>query len=144
PAYMAPEQFLRRPTDARADQFSFCVALYEALWSCRPFGGNSTSDLMANVVAGKVREPPADAKVPTWVRRVVLRGLQRDPAARHPSMQALLDALGKDPARTRKRWLAVAGIAAATGAVSAAGSVALHARVGMCTSGAERLAGGWE
>src|SRR6185369_5222527 len=63
---------------------------------------------------------------------------------RHASMQSLLDALAKDPARTRRRWLAVAGIAAATGAVSAAASVAVHARVRMCTSGEDKLAGIWE
>src|ERR1041384_163083 len=62
PAYMAPEQHLRGPIDARSDQFSFCVALYEGLYGERPFAGESQPELAAAVVAGRMREPPPDAK----------------------------------------------------------------------------------
>jgi serine/threonine protein kinase len=37
PAYMAPEQQRGEPADARADQFSFCVSLYEAVFREHPF-----------------------------------------------------------------------------------------------------------
>src|SRR5499427_5467638 len=75
PAYMAPEQFLGTPTDARSDQFSFCISLYEALYGERPFEGSTMSTLTANVVHGNVRDAPAGSKVPLWVRKVLLKGL---------------------------------------------------------------------
>ncbi|HVZ85706.1 MAG TPA: serine/threonine-protein kinase, partial [Polyangia bacterium] len=122
PAYMAPEQFAGSGGDARSDQFSFCVALYEGIYGQRPFAGDSALALMSNVVAGTVTDPPPDARVPAWIRRILLRGLATDPKARFPSLAELLAALGRDPAIHRRRWLAVA---AAT-ALVAAGAAGAH------------------
>ena len=74
PAYMAPEQFAGTGGDARTDQFSFCVALYEGLYGRRPFAGDNALALMANVVAGTVNDPPPEARVPAWIRKILLRG----------------------------------------------------------------------
>jgi serine/threonine protein kinase len=41
PAYMAPEAFRGGPVDARADQFSFCVALFYGLYGVLPYSGAS-------------------------------------------------------------------------------------------------------
>ena len=46
PRYMAPEQFDGRVTDARTDQFSFCVALYQALYGQEPFAGDTLAKLV--------------------------------------------------------------------------------------------------
>jgi len=110
PAYMAPEQYEGGQVDGRADQFSFCVALYEALYGERPFGGDSLHVLMFAVVQGRIREAPAGNSVPGWLRRVLVRGLAHDPNDRWPSMDALLTGLRRDRARLRRRALVVSGL----------------------------------
>jgi len=57
-AYMAPERHLARPADARSDQFSFCVALYEALYKQRPFTGVDVAALRHAVLYDPPGEPP--------------------------------------------------------------------------------------
>ncbi|HRI54187.1 MAG TPA: serine/threonine-protein kinase, partial [Pseudomonadota bacterium] len=90
PRYMSPEQYEGKKTDPRTDQFSFCVALYEALFKVPPFAGETFSALGHNVVRGRVLSPPPEAKVPAPIRQVILRGLSVRPSDRFPSMDALL------------------------------------------------------
>jgi hypothetical protein len=111
PTYMAPEQFRGEIATARTDQFAFCVALCEALYGQRPFSGSTFERLAANVLAGRVMTRPATA--PAWLWRIIARGLAGDPAARFPSMDALLAELARDRSRRRRRLLAAAGAAAA-------------------------------
>jgi tetratricopeptide (TPR) repeat protein/tRNA A-37 threonylcarbamoyl transferase component Bud32 len=144
PLYMAPEQFLARPTDARTDQFSFCVALHEALYGERPFPSESFPALLEAVVAGRVREPSPKARVPSFIRKLLLRGLETEPAARYPSMRALLAALGHDPLRRRRTFLTAAAVALVA-LVAAAGMQRMATRgQRMCGGAGEKLAGIWE
>ena len=113
PAYMSPEQHQGRAADARSDQFSLCVALWEGLYGAPPFAGASLPALAEAVCHGRVRPVPDDSRVPAWLRRVVLRGLSVDPAARWPGMDELLDELGRDPDRLRRARLRVGLIAGA-------------------------------
>ena len=117
PAYMSPEQHEGRPADARSDQFSLCVALWEGLYGAPPFAGASLPSLAEAVCNGRVRPVPEDSRVPAWLRRVVLRGLSVDPAARWPGMDELLDELARDPDRLRRARLRVGLIAGAMTAV---------------------------
>ena len=111
PAYMAPEQFAEGRADARSDQFSFCVALYEALYGERPFAGETIFALTANVLQGIVRPPPPHTQVPPWIRKVLLRGLSVKPEQRWPSLNELLGELEKNRAVAGRRGFS-AGAAA--------------------------------
>ncbi|MFH1111237.1 MAG: protein kinase [Planctomycetota bacterium] len=53
-AYMSPEQARGKPVDKRTDIWSFGVVLYEALCGCRPFVGETATDLVAKILE---REP---------------------------------------------------------------------------------------
>ncbi len=144
PLYMAPEQFLARPTDARTDQFSFCVALYEALYGERPFPSDSLQTLIAAAVAGRVQPPPQKTRVPAFLRKILLRGLEPDPAARYPSMRELIAALRADPLRRRRTAAVGAALAmAAVVTVVAAERVATRGQR-MCQGAGDKLAGIWE
>lgn len=99
PLYMSPEQHQGEPVDSRSDQFSFCVALYEALYGQMPFAANTMQSLYFNVVSGRILPRPADSHVPTIIHEAILRGLATKPDQRFPSMSELLAALSIDIAK---------------------------------------------
>jgi len=151
PAYMAPEHHLGSPVDARSDQFSFCVALYIAVYSEHPFAvqGDGAADswpaLAAAITAGRIRPPPARTRVPSWLRRILVRGLARSPEARWPSLDALLDAIDETPQRRRRPMMAV-GAAIAVAALSGAfiaGRSAPASQDDRCSDGPVMLAATW-
>lgn len=119
PAYMAPEQWRGRDTGPAADQFGWSVMAWELLYGERPFAGESNIAIKDAVLAGQRRPPPRGRSVPSWLRRVLERGLATDPAQRWPSMAALLSALGRGKTRARVR---VAATALASVAAIAAGA----------------------
>jgi TolB-like protein/tetratricopeptide (TPR) repeat protein len=110
PLYMSPEQHRGEPADERSDQFSFCVALYQALYGDQPFPGKTVVALADAVIAGRMQPPPKTANVSARLRRILLRGMSTDPAKRYPSMDALLADLTHDPARKLRRIGLVATI----------------------------------
>lgn len=124
PGYASPEQACGQPFDARADQFSFCAALYGALYKVLPF---FPADLLLRDLS-ELR-PPADGapRIPVQVHAAILRGLALDPSQRFPSITALRQALvhGMGARRRRRTFVlaggAVAGIVAAAFAVATSG-----------------------
>ncbi len=107
PAYMAPEQRAAMPVDARADQFSLCVALAEALGGVRP----------------RPETPAADLRVEPRYADAIARGLRLDPDERWPDLDAFVAALLAEPttpttSHRSRRWIIV-GTVVVTAAVAA-------------------------
>lgn len=121
-AYMPLEQLEGRAADARSDQFSFCVSLYEALYGERPFVTKSVGALMIALVSKKVRPPPKGSRVPATLRRVVLRGLSPDPEDRWPSMDELLRELQRMITPRPWRWIGAVVVTGLVGAGAALGT----------------------
>ncbi|PRP91152.1 Serine/threonine-protein kinase PknB [Enhygromyxa salina] len=95
PAYKSLEQHFGRPTDPRADQFSYCVTLWEALFGQRPFVGRTASAIARAIEAGEIQAPPSEraAAVPRRLRKVLERGLAAERIDRWDSMTELLSEL---------------------------------------------------
>jgi tetratricopeptide (TPR) repeat protein/predicted Ser/Thr protein kinase len=141
PAYMAPEQMRGEPTDERTDVFSFCIALYEALYGARPYPGKTLDELRASIEAGR-RSPPRRSIGPATHRRAIERGLAPRPDER-PAMGDLLASLRVDPTRRRRRVVA-AGLVAIAFAASGLAYLRLQQRVRLCAGSELRLAGIWD
>ncbi|MBL4683530.1 MAG: serine/threonine protein kinase [Nannocystaceae bacterium] len=120
PAYMSPEQLEGAPSDARSDQFSFCVSLFSALYGVRPFSGRRAEQLLLDISQGKVAKASSHPPVPKWLRALVLRGLRYDPAERHPDMAALVAAMQQPP--HKPRWLAGIALVGVGAAATYAGT----------------------
>ncbi len=125
PHFMAPEIAAGAAVTPAADQYSFCVALHEAL-------------------AGLPDEP-----APRTVLAILERGRALDPSARFASMAQLLRALTRATTRRRRR------IALAVGMISLVGAAAFLVgqrateggrpvdRLAVCEAGADELARAW-
>jgi eukaryotic-like serine/threonine-protein kinase len=123
PAYMSPEQHAGQPVDARSDQFSFCVALWEGLFGTRPFEGSDLDELLERIACGKPAPPPRSVQVPRRITGILRRGLALDPRDRWPSMNDLLHAL----AHASRPWVRSAWPLAAAAAGSGAIGLVLAA-----------------
>ena len=115
PAYMAPEQACGDPIDARADQFSFCVALFEALVGERPFEGKTLHAIVDAVRRGVSRDD--ERRIPARIRAAVIRGLAARPEDRHPDMDTLLRSLHAGGSPMAGWVLLGAGVTLAVGGV---------------------------
>ena len=145
PEYMPPEQIGAEPTATYAsDQYSFCVALFEALLSCHPYVGQTFEDfaetarrsdpeitadelrvgyiiqISVNLQRSAIRWPEQLRKLPRWLRSALARGLAARPEDRFPGMEPLLAILDRPRVQAlRRRRAGFAALAGLVGAVTA-------------------------
>jgi len=144
PAYMAPEQHLRRPVDARTDQFAFCIVAWEALFGERPFAGASPAEMALSATGGMIVEPRKASAAPVAVRRVLKKGLSPSAGDRYSDMRTLLGALARDPRRSRRALLGGVALAAAAAAAGGYATTLGGTEDTRCDQSPERWAGIWD
>ena len=150
PDYMAPEQIAADPdADHRVDLYALGAMAYEMVTGAPPFGGRRPQALLAAHLAEAPRPLAAHGvEVPEAFSRLIMSCLEKDPARRPPSAQAVLQALddpavvsgafatpgmlpaepAPDAARRRRRRIATLAAGVAAAALLVAGGLAVRAR----------------
>ena len=95
PAYMAPEQAVGDPVDARADIYAWGIVAYELLAGVHPFAGKATAQ---QLIAAQIAEAPVPLSVrapgvPPSLGALVMRCIEKDPGARVASATGIVTAL---------------------------------------------------
>jgi serine/threonine-protein kinase len=109
PLYMAPEQALGRPADARADVFSLGTVAYTLLTGRAPFAATSVPAILARV-AHRSAPPPSELgpDLPRAIDDVLARAMAKAPEDRYPSARMLAedveDVRDGRPPRHRASW----------------------------------------
>jgi len=108
PAFMAPEQAdpRRGPVDARSDVYALGVTLYVLVTGQRPFDAGSLTDLLLRVITQPPAPPSTLAEVSPDLEAVLLKALEKSPAARYQTALEFADDLTRvsmgQPTRARK------------------------------------------
>jgi len=97
PAYMAPEQLAADPAaDHRIDLYAVGLLAYELLSGSSPFAGSSPQQTLARQLTERPTPPHIQrADVPPELSAIIMRCLEKEPAARFATAEELLQALGE-------------------------------------------------
>jgi serine/threonine protein kinase len=101
PAYFSPEQAAGEEVDHRSDVYSLALLLYELLTGVLPFKSESPYDTMLRRLYESATPPRhLNPRITPRLETVILQALDRDPAVRYPTMEALVDDLSRLPGAT--------------------------------------------
>jgi len=98
PFYMAPEQALGNPVDARTDIYAMGVIMYECFAGSLPFQGESFMGILTQHITTEPepvsqRAAKAGRALPVGIEDIITRCMQKDPARRYQTMDELVNAL---------------------------------------------------
>jgi eukaryotic-like serine/threonine-protein kinase len=94
PAHMAPEQIEGKSVDVRADIFSLGVLFYETLVGSLPFPGRNPAQVLRNVLDGNFVAPEvANPQIGARWSAIIVKALQREPAARYQAITEFATAI---------------------------------------------------
>ena len=125
PGYMSPEQMMAsKDVDARSDIWALGVVLYECLHGHRPFDAETFAATVLRAVSEP--PPPMDPRIPHELQTVILRCLEKDAAARFPSIAALAAALAPFARDTRSAGIIVERCAVMLGGLGVSAAPPTH------------------
>jgi len=94
PSYMSPEQILGDKLDFRSDIFSLGIVLYQCVTGVKPFVEDDSRTVMQKIRLDRhISARKMMPGVPHQLERILARCMEKIPANRYPSTQALIDDL---------------------------------------------------
>jgi serine/threonine-protein kinase len=95
PLYMSPEQLRAEPLDGRTDQFSWGILAYELLSGTMPWSvAHGSVAIVGQILAVVPRAIGELVDLPPNVAAAIMRSLEKSSAARFPTMDAVVEAMG--------------------------------------------------
>jgi len=94
PSYMSPEQILGDKLDFRSDVFSLGIVLFQMITGRKPFIEDDSHTVMQKIRLDRYTPPrKLNPSVPRALERIMARCMEKMPANRYGSTQALIDDL---------------------------------------------------
>ncbi|HKI01088.1 MAG TPA: protein kinase [Thermoanaerobaculia bacterium] len=97
PAYKSPEQTRGEKVDPRSDLWALGVVLHEMVTGRVPFGGEYEQAVIYAILNERPRPLDGDGAFPSELAEVISRALEKDPAARYPTAEAMAEDLARVP-----------------------------------------------